>query len=429
MSGTSSRHARNPKSTWSRYEITVTLSPQSSKIGPERVDRDQLRAREVERPRRPGHVRHDEVDDGPQPLADAQARVRRASPREQRRRGESRPSPAASCGRPPRARPSRPTSSGRRRARARPDRRSRPAAPRTSTTPGCRTARRPRPAPTSGSTRPAACRAARRGARDSVRSAPAVTASTTSLTVTPNAFFTAFTSASDTDENAIDAVRGDRAVHRQPRRGQRQRDVRAPRRARGGRRARRRARGCVTARTTLRRAAARATTTACAEHLGVARHAVGRPLVGAARTRLERRVGVEVEQRGDDRDAGDAVDQRVVDLRDERLVAVLEAFDDVRLPQRLAAVERPARDVGRERRELARSARRGQRGAAHVVVEVEVGILDPRRHVRAERHLDEAAPERRHEVEARLEQGVHPVVERLARSAGHRSTDRRPRCP
>ncbi len=35
-----------------------------------------------------------------------------------------------------------------------------------------------------------------------MRNAPAVTASTTSLTVTPSAFFTAFTSSSDTDENA-----------------------------------------------------------------------------------------------------------------------------------------------------------------------------------------------------------------------------------
>ena len=36
-SGTSSRHAMKPKSTWSRYDITVRFRPQSSRIGPERV--------------------------------------------------------------------------------------------------------------------------------------------------------------------------------------------------------------------------------------------------------------------------------------------------------------------------------------------------------------------------------------------------------
>src|SRR5205807_2045951 len=34
MSGSSSRQPRNPKSMWSRYDMTVALRPQSSKIGP-----------------------------------------------------------------------------------------------------------------------------------------------------------------------------------------------------------------------------------------------------------------------------------------------------------------------------------------------------------------------------------------------------------
>ena len=110
-------------------------------------------------------------------------------------------------------------------------------------------------------------------------------------------------------------------------------------------------------------------------------------------------------------------------LRDERLVAVVEALDDVRLPQRLAAVERTARDVGRERGELTRAARRGKRGAAQVVVEVEVGVVDPRGHVEAERHLDEAAAQRRHEMEAILEERPHPLVELGGAARNRRRVD------
>ncbi len=101
-------------------------------------------------------------------------------------------------------------------------------------------------------------------------------------------------------------------------------------------------------------------------------------------------------------------------------MAVLEALDDVGLPQRLAAVERAARDVGRERGELPGPARRRQRGAAQVVVEVEVGIVDPGRHVEPERHLDESAAERRHQPDPRLEQGAYPLVERGVPQVGDR---------
>ena len=55
----------------------------------------------------------------------------------------------------------------------------------------------------------------------------------------------------------------------------------------------------------------------------------------------------------------------------------------------------------------------GQRGAAHVVVEVEVGILDPQRVVQVERHRHQAAPERRQQVHPLAQQVAHPVdVER-----------------
>ena len=111
-------------------------------------------------------------------------------------------------------------------------------------------------------------------------------------------------------------------------------------------------------------------------------------------------------------------------LGDDRDAVLLEPFDVPQLPQRAGAVERTAGDLGGERRELARSTGRRQRGAAHVVVEVEVGILDPQRVVQVERHGHEAAPERREQVHPLPQQVAHPVdVERRGRR--RRVEDRR----
>ena len=85
-----------------------------------------------------------------------------------------------------------------------------------------------------------------------------------------------------------------------------------------------------------------------------------------------------------------------------------------------------ARDIRDERGQLGRAAGRGDRGAAQVVVEVEVGVLDPQRRVQPERHLDEPAAERRHEVQPRLHQLAHVLV---TEPAGATSSDRRRRCP
>ncbi len=52
-----------------------------------------------------------------------------------------------------------------------------------------------------------------------------------------------------------------------------------------------------------------------------------------------RRIGRQVEQDGRQIHAGDAVDQRVVGLRDQREAVVLQALDQPHLPQRLRAVE------------------------------------------------------------------------------------------
>ena len=78
---------------------------------------------------------------------------------------------------------------------------------------------------------------------------------------------------------------------------------------------------------------------AAREHLEVAglrRHGVLAPLRHFAP------LGREVEQRAEDLGAGDAVDDRVVDLREQRDLAVGEAVDQIGLPERARPVQRPA---------------------------------------------------------------------------------------
>ena len=108
---------------------------------------------------------------------------------------------------------------------------------------------------------------------------------------------------------------------------------------------------------------------------------------------IGRRVGGEVEQLAEELCAGDTVDGAVVDLGDEGEVAVLEALDDVHLPEGLLAVQRPAADVADELAELLQAARRRKGGAAKVEVDVEGRVVDPVGVAEAERDLDEAPPE------------------------------------
>ena len=70
-------------------------------------------------------------------------------------------------------------------------------------------------------------------------------------------------------------------------------------------------------------------------------------------------------------DAGDAVDQRMVGLGDQREAVALEALDQPHLPQRLRAVEALGEDPRGQAQELVLGAGLGQRGVADVVLEVE----------------------------------------------------------
>ncbi len=116
-------------------------------------------------------------------------------------------------------------------------------------------------------------------------------------------------------------------------------------------------------------------------------------------------VGVGVEQEGEHERARRAVDGGVVDLGELRDVPALEALDDVELPQRPAAVERAGHDAGHRLGQLLERPRRSHGVVPDVEVDVEVVVLHPVGEIQAERHLDQAAAERR--------QLVHPLQDDL----------------
>jgi hypothetical protein len=127
----------------------------------------------------------------------------------------------------------------------------------------------------------------------------------------------------------------------------------------------------------------------------------------------------EVEQQAEDLGARHAVDDRVMDLREHGDVARAQAADDVQLPQRLGAVQRPRHDPRDLLGELLVASRRGQAELAHVEVQVEVEVVDPVGIVEAERHLLQAPAQRRQQRQAlgdqRLDVGEREVPGRRRR--------------
>jgi hypothetical protein len=109
--------------------------------------------------------------------------------------------------------------------------------------------------------------------------------------------------------------------------------------------------------------------------------------------------GGQVEQHGGELAAGDAVDDRVVDLGQHRHPAALEALDHPELPEGLPTVELDAHQVADQVPELLGASGRRDADAAHVQVDVEVRVLDEHRSIDAERHLDEAPAELGREVQ------------------------------
>ena len=148
------------------------------------------------------------------------------------------------------------------------------------------------------------------------------------------------------------------------------------------------------------------------EHLQLARVAVQaarRAAAGASRPS-----GRQVEQHAHDLGPREAVHQRVVDLREHRRAVRSEPVDQVHLPERARAVERPRDDARHLLGELLVVARRRERQLAHVEVEVEVGVVDPVRVVEPERHLGEPPAQRRQQRQALGDQVVHRLERQLA---------------
>ncbi len=102
----------------------------------------------------------------------------------------------------------------------------------------------------------------------------------------------------------------------------------------------------------------------------------------------------------------------------------VEALDDVQLPQRPVEVERARVDARGLNAELAPVARLRQRDVAHVILEVEVLVLDPVRLVEPERHGAQLLPEHRRAVQPALHEREDAFEREPAAGRGRRVVDR-----
>jgi hypothetical protein len=101
-------------------------------------------------------------------------------------------------------------------------------------------------------------------------------------------------------------------------------------------------------------------------------------------------------------------------------VGGVEPFDEPDLPQRFRAVELLREHAAGEVLQLLLAAGRRQRCGAHVVPEVEVGVVDPDRPPLAERHEAQLLAEARHQREPSLDVPEQLVIRRgLAREDRH----------
>ena len=152
---------------------------------------------------------------------------------------------------------------------------------------------------------------------------------------------------------------------------------------------------------TVWRRARRCTPRSFGRPLGGRRQAAGQHLgLGGDPLRAPRRRGHRVVDRfrgqlhrrqGQGR-ARRAVDRAVVGLGVQgELASLVDPFDEVHLPQRPRAVERPGRDARHDLLELAVGARGGHGDEPLVELAVERRVLDPVRVVEPERHLDQPA--------------------------------------
>jgi hypothetical protein len=106
----------------------------------------------------------------------------------------------------------------------------------------------------------------------------------------------------------------------------------------------------------------------------------------------------------------DAVDHGLVGLGDDRGLVLLQALDQVDLPQRAGVVERARHQARDQVVQLRLVARFGQGAPANVVGDVEVGVVDPHGACDASGDVHDLLPVARHEAEALLDEVDELVV-------------------
>ena len=112
----------------------------------------------------------------------------------------------------------------------------------------------------------------------------------------------------------------------------------------------------------------------------------------------------------------------MVRLADDGEARFSQPFDQPHLPKRLVPIERLREQAADQLLQLGFSARRRQSGVAHVVLEVELGLVDPDRPALLERNEHHALPVARDLLQPRLDQREEvPIRRRWALENGHRA--------
>ena len=109
-----------------------------------------------------------------------------------------------------------------------------------------------------------------------------------------------------------------------------------------------------------------------------------------------------------------------MDLGQQRDVSIVQSVDEIGLPQRPGPVQRPREDARHLFGELLVAGRRRERELADVVLEIEVGVVDPVGVVEPQRHRFQAPAKRGQQRQALGDERLQVVELEPARRPGAR---------